>query len=88
MEVIAKRLCTVAVLESYSQPGLDIIDTDDASAIVALVARLAEAGQRVEESAALLEDDEATPSALGLTLRARCYLLLAGDAAVGHFQAD
>jgi len=46
VEVIAKRLCTVAVLESYSQPGLDIIDTDDASAIVALVERLAEAGHK------------------------------------------
>jgi len=46
VEVISKRLCTVAVLESYSQPGIDIIDTDDASAMVALVERLAEAGHK------------------------------------------
>lgn len=46
VEIISRRLCTVAVLESYSQAGIDIIDTDDASAIVALVERLAEAGHR------------------------------------------
>ena len=46
VELISKRLCSVAVLESYSQPGIDIIDTDDASAMVALVERLAEAGHR------------------------------------------
>ena len=46
VELISKRLCTVAVLESYSQPGIDIIDTDDASAMVALVERLAEAGHK------------------------------------------
>jgi LacI family transcriptional regulator len=46
VELISQRLCTVAVLESYNQPGIDIIDTDDASAIVALVERLAEAGHR------------------------------------------
>lgn len=46
VELISQRLCTVAVLESYSQPGIDIIDTDDASAMVALVERLAEAGHR------------------------------------------
>lgn len=43
---IAQRVCTVAVLESYNQPGMDIIDTDDASAMVALVERLAEAGHQ------------------------------------------
>ncbi len=46
VEIISRRLSTVAVLESYSQPGIDIIDTDDASAIVTLVERLAEAGHR------------------------------------------
>lgn len=46
VEMISQRLCTVAVLESYNQPGIDIIDTDDASAMVALVERLAEAGHR------------------------------------------
>ncbi|HVU17804.1 MAG TPA: LacI family DNA-binding transcriptional regulator [Candidatus Didemnitutus sp.] len=46
VEIISRRLSTVAVLESYSQPGIDIIDTDDASALVALVERLAETGHR------------------------------------------
>jgi LacI family transcriptional regulator len=46
VEIISRRLCTVAVLESYNQPGIDIIDTDDASAMVALTERLAEAGHR------------------------------------------
>lgn len=46
VEMISKRLCTVAVLESYSQPGIDIIDTDDASAMGSLAERLAEAGHR------------------------------------------
>ena len=46
VELISRRLCTVGVLESYSQAGIDIIDTDDASAIVDLVERLAESGHR------------------------------------------
>jgi LacI family transcriptional regulator len=46
VELISRRLPTVAVLESYNQPGMDIIDTDDASAMVALVERLAEVGHR------------------------------------------
>jgi LacI family transcriptional regulator len=46
VEMISQRLCTVAVLESYNQPGIDIIDTDDASAMVALVERLADAGHK------------------------------------------
>lgn len=46
VEMISQRLSTVAVLESYNQPGIDIIDTDDASAMVALVERLAEAGHK------------------------------------------
>src|SRR5690606_17248620 len=37
---------TVAVLESYSHPGIDIIDTDDASAMGSLVARLGDAGHQ------------------------------------------
>jgi LacI family transcriptional regulator len=45
VEAISQRLCTV-VLESYSQPGIDIIDTDDNSATAGLVERLAEAGHR------------------------------------------
>lgn len=46
VEAIAQRLCTVAVLESYKQPGLDIIDTDDHSATAALVERLVDAGHQ------------------------------------------
>ncbi len=46
VEMLARRLSTVAVLESYRHPGIDIIDTDDASAIVALVQRLYDAGHR------------------------------------------
>lgn len=46
VELISRRVSTVAVLESYNQPGLDIIDTDDASAMVSLVERLAEAGHQ------------------------------------------
>jgi LacI family transcriptional regulator len=46
VELISRRISTVAVLESYSQPGIDIIDTDDASAMVMLVEKLAEAGHQ------------------------------------------
>jgi len=46
VDMIARKLSTVAVLESYSHPGIDIIDTDDASAIVTLVDRLHTAGHR------------------------------------------
>ena len=46
VEMISRRLSTVAVLESYSRPAIDIIDTDDASAIASLVERLAAAGHR------------------------------------------
>ena len=46
VEMISRKLSTVAVLETYSRPGIDIIDTDDASAIVALVTRLHDAGHR------------------------------------------
>jgi len=40
VEAISRRLSTVAVLETYNQSGIDIIDTDDASALVALVEKL------------------------------------------------
>jgi LacI family transcriptional regulator len=44
VDLIARKISTVAVLESYS--GVDIIDTDDSAAILALVTRLKEAGHR------------------------------------------
>lgn len=46
VEMISRKISTVAVLESYSHPGIDIIDTDDASAVVALVECLHAAGHR------------------------------------------
>lgn len=46
VEMIASRVSTVAVLESYSHPGIDIIDTDDAPAILDLVLRLSAAGHQ------------------------------------------
>ncbi len=46
VEMISRKISTVSVLESYNQPGIDIIDTDDASAIVSLVERLHQAGHR------------------------------------------
>jgi LacI family transcriptional regulator len=46
VETISQRLSTVAVLESYSQSGIDIIDTDDASAMAMLVEKLASLGHR------------------------------------------
>ena len=44
--MIARRISTVSVLESYNEPGIDIIDTDDAPAILDLVLRLSAAGHR------------------------------------------
>lgn len=44
--LIASRISTVSVLESYDQPGIDIIDTDDAPAILDLVLRLSAAGHK------------------------------------------
>lgn len=44
--MIASRISTVSVLESYNEPGIDIIDTDDAPAILDLVLRLSTAGHR------------------------------------------
>lgn len=46
VEMISRKISTVAVLESYSQTGIDIIDTDDASAVLALVECLHAAGHR------------------------------------------
>jgi LacI family transcriptional regulator len=46
VEMIARKISAVAVLESYNQPGIDIIDTDDAPAIVSLVENLHAAGHR------------------------------------------
>jgi LacI family transcriptional regulator len=43
---LARRLSIVSVLESYSEPGIDIIDTDDAPAILELVLKLSAAGHR------------------------------------------
>ncbi|MBI2511958.1 MAG: LacI family DNA-binding transcriptional regulator [Opitutae bacterium] len=44
VEAISRRISTVAVLESYSYPGIDIIDTDDASGVLGLVECLRAAG--------------------------------------------
>ncbi|MDI1320965.1 MAG: LacI family DNA-binding transcriptional regulator [bacterium] len=44
--MIAERISIVSALESYNQPGIDIIDTDDAPAILDLVLRLFAAGHR------------------------------------------
>ena len=41
---IARKIPAVAVLESYSTPGIDTIDTDDSVGILELVTRLAKAG--------------------------------------------
>jgi LacI family transcriptional regulator len=46
VETITHRISTVAVLESYNQPNIDIIDTDDASAVLALMETLLKAGHR------------------------------------------
>lgn len=44
--MISQRISTVAVLESYHYPGIDIIDTDDSSAAASLVDCLVAAGHR------------------------------------------
>ena len=44
VEMISKKIITVSVLETYRQAGIDIIDTDDASAIFTLVEKLHAAG--------------------------------------------
>jgi LacI family transcriptional regulator len=42
--MIARKISAVAVLECYSTPGIDTIDTDDSVGILALVTRLRHAG--------------------------------------------
>ncbi len=42
--MIARKISAIAVLESYSTPGIDTIDTDDSVGILALVTRLVRAG--------------------------------------------
>lgn len=44
--MIASRISTVSVLETYGEPGIDVIDTDDAPAILELVLRLSAVGHR------------------------------------------
>lgn len=46
VEVIAGKISTVGILESYKCPGVDVIDTDDASAFASLVETLHAAGHR------------------------------------------
>lgn len=46
VEMISRKLSTVAVLESYNHPGIDIIDTDDSSAELTLTNTLIAAGHR------------------------------------------
>ncbi len=46
VEALSRKISTVAVLESYEQSGIDIIDTDDAPAIASLVNRLRAAGHQ------------------------------------------
>ena len=46
VDLIAKKLSTVAVLESYANPLVDTIDTDEVAGIVALVGQLVVAGHR------------------------------------------
>ena len=44
--LISRKISTVAVLESYTDSSIDIIDTDDSAAILTLVTRLKDAGHR------------------------------------------
>ncbi len=46
VSMIARKISAVAVLENYSTPGIDTIDTDDSVGILALVTRLAAAGHK------------------------------------------
>jgi LacI family transcriptional regulator len=46
VDLIARKISTVAVLESYEHPYVDSIDTDDYAGIRAMVLRLAAAGHR------------------------------------------
>lgn len=46
VDTIARKISTVAVLESYDHPFVDTVDTDDVSGITALTHHLIEAGHR------------------------------------------
>jgi LacI family transcriptional regulator len=46
VDLISRKISTVAVLESYANATIDIIDTDDSAAILALVTKLRDAGHR------------------------------------------
>lgn len=46
VDLITRKISAVAVLESYTNSAIDIIDTDDSAAILALITRLKEAGHR------------------------------------------
>jgi LacI family transcriptional regulator len=46
VEIITKKISAVGVLECYSTPGIDIIDTDDSAGILALATQLSQAGHR------------------------------------------
>lgn len=46
VELISRKISTVAVLESYASSGVDTIDTDDSAAIFTLVSRLRDHGHR------------------------------------------
>ncbi|HZZ57609.1 MAG TPA: LacI family DNA-binding transcriptional regulator [Opitutaceae bacterium] len=46
VDALARKISTVAVLESYANPTVDTIDTDDVAGIVTLVDRLVAAGHR------------------------------------------
>lgn len=46
VDVISRKISTVAVLESYASSGVDTIDTDDSAAILTLVTKLRDHGHR------------------------------------------
>jgi LacI family transcriptional regulator len=46
VDLIARKISTVGVLESYVNSTVDIIDTDDSSAVLTLITRLKDAGHR------------------------------------------
>jgi LacI family transcriptional regulator len=46
VDMIARKISTVAVLESYAHPWVDSIDTDEVSGIITMTNRLIEAGHR------------------------------------------
>jgi LacI family transcriptional regulator len=46
VDMIARKISTVAVLESYDNPSVDTIDTDEVSGILTMTHQLIEAGHR------------------------------------------